>query len=376
MMRKLRELLLLHEIPLWLAWLTVAAFISLGLSDRWLSNLEHPIRFGLLFVWLFFMVIWNSFEVTHHVEILAESMRQPFGTLILTLSVTSIEIVTIVNIMLMGNSNPSLVRDTMYAILMIVLNGIVGLSLLLGGIRYREQRYNLRGSIEYISVILILAVIALVLPNYTQSTPNSTFSIGQSVFLIFTSLIIYAIFLAMQTISHPKHFISHYESHEPNKPLKIHMKYTQKCTTYHACLLIAYLIPTLIIAKQIAHPIEVTLSDLNPPAALGGLLVAILVLAPEGVSAIRASLTNHLQRSVNIALGAVLATTALTIPVVLTIGLLVGEPIILGLSKTNVTLLLLSLASAIVTFASGRTNVLQGALHLLLFFTYIMLIFD
>ena len=373
---KIREKLLFHEAPLWLAWLTVGAFLGLHLGDKWLGDLSHPVRFVFLFVWLFITVIWNSFEIAHHVEMLTEAVREPLGTLILTLSVTSIEIVTMVNIMFIGNDNPTLVRDTMYSIIMIVLNGIVGLSILLGSIRYREQRYNLRGSMEFISVILVLAVIALILPDYTESTIKPTFSTGQTLFLVFTSLAIYVIFLAMQTVSHTKHFISPFESHEPCKPMKIHIKYSPKCAAHHAFLLIAYLTPTLVIAKLIATPIDTTLVSLNPPPALGGLLVAILVLAPEGVSAIRASLSNHLQRSVNIALGAVLATTALTIPVVLTIGLFTGETIILGLSKTSITLLVLSLITSIVTFLSGRTSPLQGALHLLLFFAYVMLIFD
>lgn len=376
MVRKIRELLLFHEMPLWFSWLTVAAFFSLHLGERWLTELIYPVPFGLLFLWLFVMVIWNSFEVAHHVELLSETIREPFGTLVLTLSVTSIEIVTIVNIMLVGEENPTLVRDTMYSILMIVLNGIVGLSLFLGGIRYREQRYNLRGSIEFVSVIAILAVIDLILPDFTHSTADRTFSTGQCTFLIITSLTIYTIFLGMQTISHRAHFISPFESQEPAKPMKIHIKYSKKCGMYHACLLVAYLVPTLIIAKQIAVPIDATISYLHPPPAMGGLLVAILVLAPEGVSAIRASVSNHLQRSVNIALGAVLATTALTIPFVMTIGLYTGQSIVLGLSSANMTLLVLSLITAIVTFANGRTSLLQGALHLLLFFVYIMLIFD
>lgn len=376
MARKIRELLLFHEAPLWLAWGTVVIFFGLHLGQRWLTDLTYPAPFGVLFLWLFIMVVWNSFEVAHHVELLTESIREPFGTLVLTFSVTSIEIVTIVNIMLVGDDNPTLVRDTMYSILMIVLNGIVGLSLLLGGIRYREQRYNLRGSIEFISVIAVLAVIDLILPDFTNSTSDRTFSAGQGTFLIITSLTIYAIFLSMQTISHRTHFISPFESQEPAKPMKIHIKYSKKCGAYHACLLVAYLVPTLIIAKQLAIPINTTMSYLHPPPAMGGLLVAILVLAPEGVSAIRASLSNHLQRSVNIALGAVLATTALTIPFVMAIGYYTGQPSVLGLSSANMALLVLSLITAIITFANGRTSLLQGALHLLLFFVYIMLIFD
>lgn len=376
MRREVKDILLFHELPLWLAWITVTAFLVFPLKETFFHDLTHLPAFLFLFLWLFTLVIWNSFEIAHHVEMLTESIREPLGTLVLTFSVTSIEITAIANVMLISNENPTLARDTMYSIIMIVLNGVVGLSLLLGGIRYREQRYNLRGSMEFISVIMVLAIIDLVLPDFTQSTTNHTFSKGQSVFLLLISIAIYAIFLGMQTISHTKHFISPFESHQPSKPMRIHIKYRQKNALYHGLIIVGYLVPTLFLAKQIAFPIDSALMVLNLPQALGGLIVAILVLAPEGVSAIRASLSNHLQRSVNIALGAVLATTALTIPIILAIGLWTGQAVILGLDAGEMTLLSLSLITSIATFVNGRSSLLQGALHLLLFFSFVMLIFD
>ena len=213
---------------MWLAWLTVAAFFGLHLGERWLTELVYPVPFGLLFLWLFIMVIWNSFEIAHHVELLSEAIREPFGTLVLTLSVTSIEIVTIVNIMLIGEENPTLVRDTMYSILMIVLNGIVGLSLLLGGIRYREQRYNLRGSIEFISVILVLAVIDLILPDFTHSTSDRTFSTGQCTFFnyYFADEFI-RFFRACKPLVTALISFHHLDKNR-QKPMKIHIKYSEK----------------------------------------------------------------------------------------------------------------------------------------------------
>ncbi len=376
MTRKIKEILLFHEAPLWLAWLTAGIFLIFDVSHHWLINFHHPLIFGILFAWLFLLILWNAFEVSHHVEQLAEFVRQPFSTLILTLSVISIEIVTISSVMFHGENNPTLARNTMYSIIMIVLNGVVGLSLFLGGIRYGEQRYNLRGSIEFMSVIFVLGVIGLVLPNFTRSSIGPTFTILQTFFFIITSLGIYSIFLCIQTISHRAHFVSKAEAHYPNKPMNIHIKYSPKSAIYHGFLLITYLIPTLLLAKQISYPIDTTLDYLHPPQTLGGFLVAVLVLSPEGVSAIRASLANHLQRSVNIALGSVLATTALTIPAVLIIGLITNRIIILGLPPTDVIILIISLITGIVTFASGRSGMLQGAIHLLLFFAYVIMIFD
>lgn len=313
--------------------------------------------------------------VADHVDDLAETMREPFGTLILTLSVISIEIVAIVSIMLTGHSSPSLARDTMYSIIMILLNGVVGLSLLLGGLKYHEQRYNLRGSLDFLSVICVLSVIGLVLPNFTLSTTNPTLSLGQEIFLIFISVTIYGIFLGIQTVSHRAHFISPLQYLDNQPPMK-HKKECIRSKHYHTALLIAYLVPTLLLTKQIAIPVETMTNILHAPEALGGLLVAILVLSPESVSAIQASLANQLQRSVNIALGSVLATTALTIPAVLLIGLLTHQTVILGLLYSDMTLLLLTLITSIVTFASGRASLLQGAIHLLLFFAYVVLVFD
>jgi Ca2+:H+ antiporter len=223
---------------------------------------------------------------------------------------------------------------------------------------------------------MVLAVIDLVLPDFTESTTNHTFSKGQTIFLLIISLAIYALFLGMQTVSHTKHFISPFESHQPSKPMRIHIKYPKKNAFYHGSIIVGYLLPTLFLAKQIALPLDTAMVILNLPLTLGGFMVAILVLAPEGVSAIRASMSNHLQRSVNIALGALLATTALTIPIVLAVGLWTGQAVILGLDNSALTLLILSLVTSMVTFVNGRSSLLQGALHLLLFFSYVMLIFD
>ena len=330
----------------------------------------------VVFSGLFFLILWNSFEVAHHVESLAESLREPFSTVVLTLTVIAIEISLIASIMLTGSANPTLGRDTMYAVVMIILNGVVGLSLLLGGIRYKEQQYNLQGSIAFLSVIILLAVVALVLPNFTHTTSSPTFSPLQEVFLIVTSLGIYIIFLVIQTVSHRTHFISPFQPQETYTPFDLHISYPPKPVKYHAILIVAYLIPTLFLAKQAAIPINFLLENLGAPHALGGALVAILVVAPESVSAIRASMANQLQRSVNISLGSVLASISLTVPAILTISLVTGQTVVLGLNYTNTVILLLTAIMSILTFVSGRTNILQGAIHLLLFFAYVLMLFD
>lgn len=374
MLGKIRQSLLVIELPLWISWLTTLFFIFFG--HAWLANLNHPGLLLIVFIGLFLLILANSFEVAHHVEALAESLREPYSTLILTFTVITIEISLIASVMLTGPDNPSLARDTMYAVVMIILNGVIGLSLLLGGIRYKEQQYNLKGSIAFLSVIILLSVVGLVLPDFTHSTTGPTFTTFQEIFLIVTSLGIYGIFLTIQTVSHRTHFLTPFQPQEAYTPFDLHIQYPPKSIKYHTALVIAYLLPTLYLAKQAAIPINFILSELGAPVALGGMFVAILVVAPEGVSAIRASMANQLQRSVNISLGSVLASIGLTIPVILTIGLITGKTVVLGLDYADTTLLLLTAIMAILTFVSGRTNILQGAIHLLLFFAYLLLLFD
>ncbi len=356
-----------------IGWFVVLVFLILG--NDWLVQMRHPFLLTLAFIGLFILILWNSFEIAHHVEALAETMPEPYGTLILTLSVVAIEISLIASIMLTGPPNPTLARDTMYAVIMIILNGVVGWSLLAGGIRYKEQQYNLQGSIAFLSVIILLAVMTLVLPNFTHSTSSPTFTTFQSIFFIITSLIIYLIFLLIQTISHRAHFLLDIPN-ENTKPFELHFPYPPKSKKFHTFLVISYLIPTLFLAKQSAIPMNFFLDELNAPPGIGGMLVAILVVAPEAVSAIRASLANQLQRSVNISLGSVLASISLTVPAVLIIGLITGKTVVLGLDNSDTTILILTAIMSILTFVSGRTNILQGAIHLLLFFVFILMIFD
>ncbi len=373
MLGKTKELIL-REPPLWISWVAALAFLVFG--NHWLVSSSHTVLQLGTFTWLFLLILWSSFRVARHVEYLAESLQEPYSTLILTLTVISIEIALIASIMLTGAEIPTLARDTMYAIVMIILNGVVGFSLLFGGIRYREQQYNLQGSIAFLSVIILLCVVALVLPNFTHSTKGPTFSTFQTIFFIITSLAIYSIFLLIQTVSFRAHFISESESQTTSQPSHFMVRFPPKSISYHIGLVIAYLIPTLFLAKQTAIPIDFALVKLGAPATLGGMLVAILVVAPEAVSAIRASLSNQLQRSVNISLGSVLASIGLTVPVILIIGLIAGKTVVLGLDYANMVILLLTAVMSILTFVSGRTNILQGAVHLLLFFVYILMLFD
>jgi Ca2+:H+ antiporter len=259
---------------------------------------------------------------------------------------------------------------------MIVLNGLVGLALLLGGMRYREQVYNLQGVNAYLSVIVALSVFGLVVPNLTISTEGGTFSRGQEAFLIVMCVGLYAVFLAIQTTRHRSFFVDHADasSAEGNGHGAGHSPLGARSLPFHTLLLVVYLALVIFLAEKLAVLLDHGLDVLGAPPALGALVVAILVLAPEGLGGIRAAQKNLMQRSVNILLGSALATLSLTIPAVVIIGLLQGSNVILGLDRVEEAMLLLTLLISMLTFASGRTNVLQGAVHMMLFLAYLMLL--
>jgi Ca2+:H+ antiporter len=326
-----------------------------------------------LFAWLFGAAFGCCLSVVRHADHLAIQLGEPYGTLILTLAVTIIEVMSISSLVMHGTHNPALVRDTIFAVIMIVLNGMVGLSLLLGGWRHLEQQFNLLGANTYLGVIIPLTVFSLILPNYTMTTAGPTLSAAQQVFVALVSLGLYAIFLAVQTVRHRAYFMpgNTDESLEHEIP-----KSRQHNPFVHAALMVSFMLPLVFLAERFAAPVDSLLITLHAPAALGGAVVALLVATPEALSAIRAAATNHLQRSMNILLGSVLSTIGLTIPVMIGISQLNGLKLVLGLQPGNAVLLMLTLAVSLVTFSSGRTNILQGAIHLVLFGAYIMLTFE
>ena len=362
-------------------WSLVTSLVTIAVisffGPSWLVDLTDPLWFALMLSWLFTVILLSAFAVVRHAEHLAMKLGEPVGTLVLTLAVTGIEVTMISAVMLSGKGNASLARDAMFAVIMIVLNGMVGCSLLLGGLRYREQTYNLQGANAFLAVIVPLAVLGLVLPNFTLSSPGPTFSRLQAAFLALMSIALYGVFLAIQHSRHRDYFI------EPqagelleNTDRRALVDDESRSVTYHALLLGVNLLPVELLAKQIALPINYAIHELHAPSALGGLLVSVLVLSPESLGAARAALANQLQRSVNLLLGSVLASISLTIPAVLAIGFMTSRTIVLGLDAVDMTLLLLTLGVSTLTFASARTNVLLGAVHLLLFLAYFMLIFE
>jgi Ca2+:H+ antiporter len=349
---------------------TAAIFFATG--SQLVEIVAHPVALVVIFVWLFVVILWSAVSAVRHADALAIKWGEPYGTLVLTLSAITIEVVVVSTAMLHGENNPTLGRDAVFAVIMIALNGFVGLCLLLGGLRYREQHYNLQGVNSYLNVIMTLAVLGLVLPNFTTTTSGPTFSTEQQIFLIVTALLLYAIFLLIQTIRHRRYFVDPKEAVAANSA---HHSLQVRSTAFHTAMLLLYLITVILLAEKFAIPLDNSIEKFGLPQEFGGAMIAALVLAPEGIGAVEAALKNQLQHSVNILLGSVLATIGLTIPAVVTISLITKRSVTLGVQGGNLPLLLLTLAVCVVTFTSRKTNVLQGCIHLLLFAVFVLLIF-
>ena len=358
-----------------IAWGTVAVFFVFG--EAWLADLTSVVKSSMLFVWLLGVIVWCAFGVVEQADHLAEILDEPLGTLILTLSIVIIEVALISAVMLGATALPTLGRDTMFAVLMIVLNGVVGLALLLGGLRYHQQEYNLQGAIAYIAVIVPLSAIALVLPNFTRSTPDSTLSGAQAFFFAAFTVLLYGVFLGVQTVRHRHFFV------EPSRPGEVAVAaeaghpVSLRAVAWHAMLLVVLVLPIVLLAKQLAKLFDYGIGVLGAPPALGGILIALIVFTPEGLSALRAALANQLQRAVNLCLGAALSTIGLTVPAVLVTAWLTGRPVVLGIDPASMVLLAITLVLSVLTFGgSPTTTVLEGAVHLVVFLVYVVLIFS
>lgn len=367
-------LILRHEAAFFAGALTTLIFWTVG--SGWLDDLSNAAKLLGLFVWVFAAMVMCAFSVVRHADALAELLGEPYGTLILSIAVTGIEVVVIGAVVLNGDANPTLARDTIFAALVIVLNGLVGLALLIGGLRYREQDYNLQGARAFLGMLVTLATIALILPRFTTSAPG--FTTAQALFFALITVALYVTFLAMQTTRYRSYFEQPALQTAGAEPaaFKKHAELAVKSVPYHALFLVLTLIPIVLLSDKLAILIDFGLSTFQLPLALGGVLVAILVLTPEGLTALHAAAANQLQRSVNVCLGAALATISLTVPTIVLLSLVVGLPIELGLGNAEMVLLVLTLVLAMITFTAARTSILQGAVHLVVFLVFIFLVFD
>ncbi len=347
----------------WPLGLALAALALALLGRDWIgSTLDQPAGLILRLVVICLVILIAAFAIVRHADVLAHRLGEPAGTLLLTLAIPGLEVAMVGFVMSTGEPKPALARDTMFAVVMLVLNGFMGLALLLGGLRHREQPFNLQSANAFLALIVPLTVLGLVLPNYTRSTPGPVLSPFQMVFLSVMSVGIYTVFLWVQNRRHRGFFM-------PREELAADA----------AVVLRNFVRRSRPAARGSGLGIGAAAGfagSMGAPVALGGFIMALLVLTPESLAAIRAARANHLQRSVNILLGSVLASIGLTIPLVISISLATDRPLVLGLEAADMVMLLLTLLVSILTFSLPRTNLLLGCVHLLLFGAYLMLMFD
>ncbi len=305
-----------------------------------------------------------------HAEVIAHRIGEPFGTLVLALAVTVIEVSLIVSMMLSGGGAPSeLARDTVFATVMIICNGVVGLCLLAGAIRHRIIIFRVEGTGSALSVLTALTTLTLILPKFTTTTSEPTYAPSQLAFAGLMSLILYGVFVFVQTVRHREFFLPVDTDSDDEHPA---MPGTAGAWLSLAMLGVA-LIAVVGLAKQLSPVIQHAVDAASAPAAVVGIAIALLVLLPETWAALRAALRNRMQTSLNLALGSALATIGLTIPSVAVVSIYLKLPLVLGLPSKEIVLLFLTLLASAITLAGGRATVLQGTVHLVIFAAFLFL---
>jgi Ca2+:H+ antiporter len=352
--------------------------LALGLAgvfkatEAWLESLHPSIVFAppLLAA---ILVVGAVFSTLQHAEIVGEKVGEPFGTVVLTISVTIIEVTIMASMISHGSEDPTEAREAVFSAIMIVCNGLVGLCLLLGGARHGEQELHPMGASAYLAVLIALSVLTLILPNYTTSAFGPSLSPAQLAFVSILSILLYCSFLFIQTVRHRSYFIDAHAAalgHGEEKP-------SFGETIVAAVGLGASLLGVSLLAERVIPSLEEALTwagvqEVNP---VTGAAVAALVLLPESLNSIRAAHRNALQTSLNGALGSVVATTGLTVPAVALMTLATGREIVFGLDHRDSAMLMLTLMLSVVSFGAGRTNVFTGLVHLVVFTTYVFFLF-
>jgi Ca2+:H+ antiporter len=314
------------------------------------------------------VLIATVFAAVHHAEVVAHRTGEPFGTLILAVAVTIIEVALIVSVMVAAPAEKAgLARDTVFAAVMIVCNGIVGLCLLWGGARHHEQGFQIHGASAALAVLAALTTLTLILPNVATTAPGPIFSTSQLVFEGMISLVLYGSFVFIQTVRHRDYFLTaesdDEEAHAPPP--------SKSAAIASSILLLVALVAVVGLAKSLTPTIEAAVARVDVPKAVVGIIIAALVLLPEGLAALRAARANRLQTSLNLALGSALASIGLTIPAVAVVSIVLDQPLELGLGAKDQVLLALTLLVGVITLGTGRTTVLQGIVHLVIFAVFL-----
>jgi Ca2+:H+ antiporter len=344
--------------PLWSWAAPLAAWIGFAMLHGATASTAATLLLAAL-------LIPAVLAAVHHAEVVALRVGEPFGTLVLALAVTVIECALIVTLMLASpEGSATLLRDTVFSAVMIILGGVVGLCIAVGAARHHVQRFGLYGVSAATTALAALAVLVLVLPNYTTSTSGPTYSEGQLLLVGAASLVLWLLFVFVQTVSHRDYFLPEDVTGD-GRPDRQPVTNAQSALALG--LLLACLGAVVLLAKTLSDPLTEAIAATGAPVAAVGVVIAGVVLMPEGVAALRAARANQLQTSLNLALGSALATIGLTVPVIVALSIWQGWTLVLGLDPRGVTLLALMLLVSAMSLSTGRTTVLQGGVHLVIF---------
>ena len=319
------------------------------------------------------VLIGAVLSAVHHAEVIAHKTGEPFGTLVLSISVTIIEVSLIIAMMFAGHEGAEFIaRDAVFATVMIVVNGVIGLCIFMGGLKHHEMSFRNEGTNSALGVLTAMATFILVMPIVTISTPGPDFTKSQLAFAGIACFALYGAFLFFQTVSHRDYYLPQAESNKTN--IHVHAdKPSNLKTAVSVVLLLLSLVTVVGLAEALNPAIEGAVKAMGAPKTVVGIAIALLVLLPEGYAAVRAARSNRLQSSLNLALGSALASIGLTIPTVAAIAILFSLPLSLGISDLNMVLMYLSLFIGALTLAIGRTTMLQGVVHLIIFFEFLFL---
>lgn len=330
--------------------------------------LHHVVDGWFVHVLLVALLLWTVLEAVHHAEVIAHRVGEPFGSLLLALAVTLIEVSLIVSMMMSGGPDAKyLARDAVFSSVMIILNAMIGLSLLVGGIRHKEQTFVMQGVFAALTVLVPMAVFTLIMPNFTYSTEGPDYSKPQLIFVAVVTLFLYVSFMVMQNVRHRAHFIAVGDMEHHERP-------TPGQTGVSALLLLLCLGAVVALAESLAPELESALARAALPHSLVGVIIACMTLLPEGLSAYRASQKNRLQKSLNLSLGSALASIGLTIPVIALLSAFTGMPLVLGLDAKFSVLFFLSILVIMMSFATGKTTELHGIVLLVIFVVSLFLL--
>jgi len=314
-------------------------------------------------------LIASVLSAVHHAEVIAHRIGEPFGALVLALAVTVIEVSLIVSLMFAGGHDTTvLARDTVFAAVMIILNGMVGLCILIGAIKFKKQSFSLQGISSALTVLVAISVLTLILPNYTTSIPGPFYNKEQLIFVAIVTLILYVAFLFVQNIWHKPDFVSADEVYDKEE------KPSVREAVISGGMLMVCLGAVVMLAESLAPALESWIESIGAPISLAGVIIATVILLPEGFSAIRSAKNNQLQKSFNLSLGSALASIGLTIPTVALVSILTGMPLTLGIGVESTVLFLLSLLVIILSLSTSKTTILHGIVLLVLFSVYLFTI--